>query len=193
MKKTLLALALVTAGLAASPVFAQSAPADGGWFVNGGLGQSDYSHVQYKKNDTLYDINGGYRWSVTTDFLLGVETGYVHPGSFDTRYGYGTMGYRKARVHGWTLGANARWLVAENWYVGARAGAYRWNGSGSTLGSTMPVNYTGHGTDWYAGAGFGYSFNNGVSLGLNYDYYRAKKNSANFTTKGPSVSLEYNF
>ena len=46
---------------------------------------------------------------------------------------------------------------------------------------------------WYAGAGFGYDFSNNVSLGLNYDYYSAKKHGAKFDPDAISLSGVYRF
>jgi len=75
MKKTLLALALTTAGLLAVPaVFAQSAPTDnGGWFINGNVGRTAINQGPYDGHDTGYALNGGYRWSLAPNFSLGAE------------------------------------------------------------------------------------------------------------------------
>ena len=66
MKKNLLALALVSAGLLAAPAaFAQNAPSDnGGWFINGNVGRTSIDKGPYDGHDTGYALNGGYRWSV---------------------------------------------------------------------------------------------------------------------------------
>ncbi|MBB6242629.1 porin family protein [Rhodanobacter sp. MP1X3] len=111
MKKTLLALALVTTGLVAAPVFAQdAAPASGNyqssqpvgsgnWFVDLSAGRTD----GYSKNSdfgsgfsngsgslfsnkngrrTGYNVLGGYRWKVGQDLGLGLEAGYTDLGNY---------------------------------------------------------------------------------------------------------------
>ncbi|MBB6245168.1 porin family protein [Rhodanobacter sp. A1T4] len=111
MKKTLLALALVTTGLVAAPVFAQdAAPASGNyqssqpvgsgnWFVDLSAGRTD----GYSKNSdfgsgfsngsgslfsnkngrrTGYNVLGGYRWKVGPDLGLGLEAGYTDLGNY---------------------------------------------------------------------------------------------------------------
>ena len=46
---------------------------------------------------------------------------------------------------------------------------------------------------YYAGAGFGYDFSNNLSVGLNYDYYKADKNGLYLDPSLVSVSAEYRF
>jgi OOP family OmpA-OmpF porin len=48
-------------------------------------------------------------------------------------------------------------------------------------------------TSWYAGAGVGYNITQNFSLGLNYDYYDAKKHGLDLSTDMVSVSAEYRF
>jgi OOP family OmpA-OmpF porin/outer membrane immunogenic protein len=48
-------------------------------------------------------------------------------------------------------------------------------------------------TSWYAGAGVGYDFSNNASVGLNYDYFDAKKDNVDLSTDMISLSAEYRF
>ncbi|HET8765048.1 MAG TPA: outer membrane beta-barrel protein, partial [Rhodanobacter sp.] len=48
-------------------------------------------------------------------------------------------------------------------------------------------------TSWYAGAGVGYNLTPQLSVGLNYDYYDAKKQNVNLSTDMVSVNAEYRF
>ena len=193
MNKTLAALAL--AGLFAVPVVSH-ADDTGGYFINGSVGQSDLRSNTYNKaHDVGYQLNGGYRWAVAPSVLLGVEGGYSYLGSFGTRnpsIPFTGPAPLDATLHGWTLGGDAHVNLTSNWYVSGRAGLFRWNGR-NTAPSATPVTFDGHGNDWYAGAGFGYDFSNNTSVGLNYDYYDAKKNGTDLSTGLWSVSAEYRF
>ncbi|MEO8748571.1 MAG: hypothetical protein ABI379_13095 [Rhodanobacter sp.] len=63
MKKTLLVIALNSAGLvAAAAASAQDMSAgNGGWFPNGNVGQASLDHGPYDDDTTGYAINGGCR------------------------------------------------------------------------------------------------------------------------------------
>jgi len=197
MKKTLLALAFASAGLMAVPaVFAQSASADkGGWFINGNVGQASLNHGPYDDSTTGYGVNGGYRWAVNPSVALGVEAGYndlgnIHPKNIFNSQPVVDRG--KSQLHGWTTGVNGHFNVSPNWYVSARTGIYGWKGHGLS-NDANPVRKGLDDTSWYAGAGVGYDFSNNVSVGLNYDYYDAKKDRVNLSTDMVSVSAEYRF
>ncbi|HUH55257.1 MAG TPA: porin family protein [Rhodanobacter sp.] len=195
--KSLLALALATAGLVAVPAaFAQSAPTqNGGWFVNGNVGQTSINHGPYDDNDTGYAINGGYRWSVNPSVALGVEVGYNDLGNIHAKNVFNdnpVVEDGKSQLHGWTAGVNGHFNVTPNWYVSARTGIYGWKGHGLS-NNENPIRKGLDDTSWYAGAGFGYDFNNNVSVGLNYDYYDAKKDRVDLSTDMVSVSAEYRF
>ena len=197
MKKTLLALALTSAGLLAVPsVFAQSAPThNDGWFVNGNVGQTSINHGAYNDNDTGYGINGGYRWALNPSVALGAEVGYNDLGNIHAKNIFNSqpvVADNKSQLHGWTAGVNGHFNVSPNWYVSARTGIYGWKGHGLS-NDANPVRKGLDDTSWYAGAGVGYDFSNNVSLGLNYDYYDAKKDRVNLSTDMVSVSAEYRF
>jgi OOP family OmpA-OmpF porin len=197
MKKTLLALALTTAGLlTASAAFAQNAPTqNGGWFVNGNIGQTSIQHGPYDNNATGYAVNGGYRWALSPTVALGAELGYndlgnIHPKNVFNNQPVVADG--KSQLHGWTAGVNGHFNLTPNWYVSGRTGIYGWTGHGLS-NDQNPIRKGLDNTSYYAGAGVGYDFSNNVSLGLNYDYYDAKKQHVDLSTDMVSVSAEYRF
>jgi OOP family OmpA-OmpF porin/outer membrane immunogenic protein len=197
MKKTLLALAVISTGLASVPVFAQNAPdsAKSGWFVGGNIGQAYVSQGRYDGHDTAYAIDGGYRWSVAPNAALGFEAGYNDLGNIklsNSLSAVSVVANPKSKLHGWTVGVNGHINITPNWYVSARTGIYQWKGEGLS-NDANPLFRSLDKTDFYAGAGFGYDFSDHVSLGLNYDYYHAKKDRVDLSTNMVSVSAEYRF
>lgn len=197
MKKTLFALALASAGLMAVPAaFAQNAPSDNsGWFVNGNAGRTSINKGPYDGHDTGYGINGGYRWSVAPSAAIGVEVGYNDLGNIHVKNAFNSndvVDQGKSQLHGWTAGVNGHFNLTPNWYLSGRTGLYAWKGHGLSNDSN-PVREGLDETSWYAGAGVGYDFSNNVSLGINYDYYDAKKSNIDLSTDMVSVSAEYRF
>lgn len=193
MKKTFLALALTGAGLIALPALSHAAN-NGGFFVNGNIGQSNLSKGPYDDNDTGYAVNLGYRWAVAPNALIGVEGGYTDLGSFSPRSGFGSSGLGDAKIKGWNVGANAHLNLTDNWYLSGRAGFFRADVRGGVLnGAGLPTFVDDTTNKWYAGAGFGYDFNTNLSVGLNYDYYKANTNGLNLNPRLVSVSAEYRF
>lgn len=197
MKKSLLALAFATAGLlGTSAAFAQNAPADnGGWFINGNVGRTSINHGPYNGHDTGYALDGGYRWSLAPSFSLGAEVGYNDLGNIHARNIFNSqpvVAPGKSQLHGWTLGANAHLDLSPNWYVSGRAGLYSWTGHGLS-NDINPVRRSLNDNSWYAGAGVGYRITSNLSVGLNYDYFDAKKQNVNLSTDMVSASAEYRF
>jgi OOP family OmpA-OmpF porin/outer membrane immunogenic protein len=196
MKKTLIALAFVTAGIAAVPAFAQTAPSDNsGWFLGAKVGQANLNKGNYDGNDTGYAINGGYRWAVAPNTALGVEAGYNDLGNIKLKNAFNSnpvVADPKSKLHGWTFGVNGKYNFTPNWYATARTGIYQWKGHGIS-NDQNPLYRSLDKTDWYGGVGFGYDFTNNFSLGLNYDYYQAKKDHLNLSTNLVSVGAEYRF
>lgn len=193
MKSTVLAIALASVGFAALPV-ASHAANNSGFFINGNIGQSNLDKGAYDDDDTAYAANFGYRWAVAPNVLLGVEGGYTHLGSFDTKSRFDGVGLGKADVKGWNLGVNGHFNVTDNWYVSGRAGFFRADIEGSYLdGAGVPVRVDDNANKWYAGAGFGYDFSNNFSVGLNYDYYKVEKAGLKLDPDMISVSGEYRF
>ena len=194
MRKILLVAALAAAGTVAAPAFAQSTHNDG-WFVNGAVGQSELDHGRYDGHDTAYTGNIGYRWALNPQFAWGVEAGYNDLGNIHAKNIFNdndVVDSRKSQLHGWTAGLNGRFNVAPQWYVSARGGIYGWKGHGMS-NDENPVREGLDKTSWYAGAGVGYDFSNNVSLGINYDYYDAKKDHVDLSSDVVSVQAEYRF
>lgn len=197
MKKTLLAIGLASAGLfAATAASAQDTYAgNGGWFINGNVGQATLDHGPYDDDTTGYAINGGYRWALNPSAALGVEVGYNDLGNIHAKNIFQSgpvIQDDKSQLHGWTAGVNGHFNLNPNWYVSARTGLYSWTGHGLN-NDVNPVRKGLDDTSWYAGAGVGYDFSNNVSLGLNYDHYDASKQGVNLDTNMISVSAEYRF
>ncbi len=195
MKKTLIALAFAAAGLVAIPAFAQSAPTNGGFFVNGNVGRTSIDNGPYDGHDTGYAINGGYRWSLNPNVALGVEGGYNDLGNIHVKNLFNSndvIQKGKSQLHGWTAGVNGHFNITPNWYVSGRGGIYSWSGHG-TSNDANPVRKGLDDTSWYAGVGAGYDFTNNVSVGINYDYYDAKKHNIDLSTDMVSLSAEYRF
>lgn len=197
MKKTLLALAFASAGLVAVPAaFAQSAPTHtDGWFVNGNVGRTSINKGPYDGHDTGYAVGGGYRWSVDPFVAIGVEAGYNDLGNIHVKNVFNSndvVEQGRSQLHGWTAGVNGHFNLAQNWYVSARTGLYSWKGHGLD-NNVNPVRKGLNDTSWYAGAGVGYDFANNVSVGINYDYYDAKKHDVDLSSDMVSLSAEYRF
>ena len=197
MKKTLLALALTTAGLLAVPaVFAQNAPTDnGGWFINGNVGRTAINQGPYDGHDTGYALNGGYRWSLAPNFSLGAEVGYNDLGNIHAKNVFNSqpvIAPGKSQLHGWTAGANTHLDLTPNWYLSGRTGLYSWTGHGMS-NDVNPVRKGLSDNSWYAGAGVGYNITSNLSVGLNYDYFDAQKHNVDLSTDMVSASAEYRF
>lgn len=196
MKKTLLALALASTGLLAIPAaFAQTT--DGGnWFINGNVGRTAINQGPYDNgHDTGYALNGGYRWALSPNFQLGAEVGYNDLGNIRAKNIFNSqpvVAPGKSQLHGWTAGATAHLDLSPSWYLSGRAGLYSWTGHGMS-NEVNPVNKGLNDNSWYAGAGLGYNLSQNVSVGLNYDYFDAKKHNVDLSTDMISASAEFRF
>jgi len=193
MKNTILAIALAAAGFAALPATSHAADTSG-FFINGNIGQSNLSKGVYDDDDTGYSVNGGYRWAVAPNLLLGVEGGYTDLGEFSTKNSSRGLGLGNAEVKGWNAGVNAHYNVTDNWYLSGRAGFFRADVKGGYLASDATARFVDDNSNsWYAGAGFGYDFSNNFSVGLNYDYYKTDEHNLKLDPDLVSVSAEYRF
>lgn len=196
MNKLLTPLALVAAGLfAAAPSHAQSHADNGGWFVNGSAGRTSINKGPYDDNATGYAGNFGYRWAFSPSVALGVEAGYNDLGNISVKNAFTSdpvIADSKSELHGWTTGVNGHFNLTPQWYISARSGIYGWRGHGLS-NSDNPLRKSVKKTDWYGGAGFGYDFASNWSLGVNYDYYHAKKDRVDLSTDMVSVSAEFRF
>ncbi|HEX7348736.1 MAG TPA: outer membrane beta-barrel protein [Rhodanobacteraceae bacterium] len=199
MRNTAIVLALAAAGIfAATPAFAQDANpggADSGFFINGSVGHSYFGSGQNSGSDTAYALNGGYRWTLAPGFALGPEVGYNDLGNVtlsNLLSSSPVIAPGKASLHGWTVGANAKYNFTPNWYASARVGLYAWNGKGMSS-DIDPVDVHRNADGYYGGVGVGYDFSRAFGVGLGYDYYRAKKDNLNLSTGVLGVNAEVRF
>jgi opacity protein-like surface antigen len=203
MRNTAIVLAIATAFVAA-PCFIQKAHAqdamnttgaDSGFFVNGSVGHSYFGSGQNKGSDTGYQINGGYRWALAPGFALGPEIGYNDLGNIRVKNVFNSqpvVSDNKASLHGWNVGANAKYNFTPNWYVAARTGLNAWDGDGMSRRLT-PISTGRSGDGYYGGLGVGYDFSRRFGVGIGYDYYRAKKHDVNLSTGLLSAQAEVRF
>ncbi|HET6430841.1 outer membrane beta-barrel protein [Dyella sp.] len=222
MKKSLLAIAFVTAGTCSLPVLAQdtmgndagttltdtdttgSAPGNyqpsqpvgtGNWFIDGSVGQAHMYKGPFNDHPTTYALNGGYRWKVGPDLGLGVEAGYNDLGNFKVKNAFNSD----------EVNLTGRRNALRGWTAGVNGRINVWQGL-YVSGRAGVYGWKGHGysdqdinrhdldqVDYYAGAGVGYDFNDHFGLGLSYDYFHANKDHVNLTTDTASLTAEYRF
>ena len=182
--RTRTSLALALTALLTAPLASHAADSLNGAFFTGSIGKSWYNgntsmfgNSSINDGKTSYAATFGMRWNG-----WGWDIGYVNSGNFDV-IGNGT----RVKVKGWTLGPNYKYMITPHWFVGARAGFFRYDITG-----IAPTKQTG--TRFYGGVGGGYDFSDGVGLGLNYTYYQAKKlgSSYDFGTLMGTVELRFN-
>ena len=211
MKRILTPFTLAAVGLFFLPTIGH-AQATGGAFINGNVGSASLDRAGIDDDDSSYGVNAGYRWVASPRTLIGFEVGYADLGTFsestlfstspdgtppgEREWSFGTNTVRASKAV--TIGANGRFDLSPSWYIGGRAGLLRTNlnydfqvlGTDYSIGSHS-YNVKANGV--YAGAGVGYDFSKKISLGLNYDYYGAKKKEDKFDPQVLSVSGEYRF
>ncbi|MDE2249272.1 MAG: porin family protein [Xanthomonadaceae bacterium] len=210
MKKTLLALAFVTAASVTLPALAQDAAAgtttagnyqpnqaigSGNWLIDASVGQAHINRGPYGSHPTTYSLTGGYRWKVGQDLGLGLDVGYNDLGNFRLKNAFSSnpvnLTSQRQALRGWTAGANGRINVWQGLYISGRAGIYGWKGDGY---SDQDINrHHLDKVDYYGGAGLGYDFNQHFGVGLSYDYYHASKNGIDLSSDTASVTAEYRF
>ena len=189
MKHTALSLVLAAGALvAASPVLAQDDTT--GFFIDGRVGSASVDEDQFDDDTTALQINGGYRWGG-----WGIEAGYVNFDDYDDDFGDFEV---QAGLDGFTIGLNGRTNLADGpWYLSGRLGAFMWDADADIVadvnGTPALINAGTDGTDLYAGAGFGYDFNEQFSLGLAYDYFGAGEDDIELDTSVISVTGEVRF
>lgn len=196
MKNTILAMGLAAAGLLAVPAAANAADGNGGFFINGSVGQASLNEGIYDDTDTGYQFNTGYRWAMSPEFAFGIEGGYTDLGKYASDIAVVNPGpiLQDAEMSGWTLGVNALWGLGESWYISGRTGVFFADIKGDyLLGTGTPERVDGSSSDWYLGGGFGYNFSNNFGLGLSYDWYNAGKNDLNLNSGMFSVTGEVRF
>lgn len=188
MKHSVLSIALAAAALvAAGPTVAQDAT---GLFIDGRIGSASVDEDAFDDDTTALQINGGYRWGG-----WGIEAGYVSFDDFDDEVGDLEV---QAGLDGFTIGLNGRTSLGDGpWYLSGRLGAFLWDADADIVanvnGTPTLVSAGTDGTDLYAGAGFGYDFNEQFSLGLAYDYFGAGEDDIELDTGVFSVTGEVRF
>lgn len=162
--KTCLLPLLLLGALAATPAMAQ----DGGFFLEGRGGSASFDEDPFDDTTTAFQFNVGYRWG-----LFGLEGGYVSFNDIEDTFAGIDV---NAEIDGWTLGVNGRSNFADQWYLSGRLGAFMWDADANTVICETPSNCASvraddDGTDFYAGVGVGYDFNDQWSAGIAYDYF----------------------
>jgi OOP family OmpA-OmpF porin len=207
--KKVASIAALSAALVLSSAPALAADqTDGGFFVRGTAGQSNYRvSNQYFSSNTGFGwgLGGGYRWA-TTSGNWGVDAGYVDLGkaklnknyvNYESGLGLGTQG--KASSHGWSIGGNYLYQFDNNWNVQARTGmVFTHSRASVTLSDTFNTTTYSYregssNTSWYGGVGVGYDFSHNLGLGLTYDYYRIGFNGGSNHASLLSLAAEYRF
>lgn len=164
MKRVCLLGSMAVLGFATVPM-AVHASEGGGVFVNADLGRADPDENDLESGN-YWAVNAGYRWQVGPDVKLGVEGGYMSWGDFGLR---GPPTYAGSiKIDGWTVGANLHYNFTPNWYLGARLGMFRADGSGHISNVSASDSDTGT----YGGIGIGYDFTPRAGLALNYTRMR---------------------
>lgn len=170
---------------------------EGNWFLAGNVGRTDGGTADtfgsgdfnvFESRDgrrTGYGLATGYRWKLAPSFGLGVEGGYTDLGNIKVSNAFRSGEDVNQRddtnaLRGWHVGGNARWNVTPAWYVGARGGYFRasdnnldyYNSVGQDLG--LESGGSDGRNSWYAGVGTGWNATENFSVGVHYDYFRAK-------------------
>ena len=191
MKKIHIAAALIAA-LAAPSAFAQATDRTG-FFIEGRGGSASVSEDEFDDTSTAFQFNGGYRWGA-----IGIEGGYATFNDFeDSDSGLDI----NAELDGYTLGINGRYNFAPQWYLAGRVGAFFWDADANAAvcvvaGTNQVCNLVDadtDGTDFYAGVGVGYDFNEMFSMGAAYDYFGADGDEVTLDTNVFSVTAEVRF
>jgi len=183
---------------------------EGAGFVTGNIGRTDggtagrfgtgnFNFLESNEGrQTGYGVSGGYRWKVSDRWGVGAELGYVDLGNFRVRnvFNDDPVDQTEARnaLRGWTAGANARVNITPEWYVGMRGGYFRASDNTTdyynTVGQELRVRSGREAgrNSWYAGVGTGWNATENFSIGLHYDYHRAK--SGTFIDEDSGVEID---
>ena len=204
MKSIKLALAATVLSAASATAAAQ----DGQFFVNGSLGQSNYSVSgssggHRDSTDTQGALRFGYLWHAgALDY--GVETGYADLGELTQHgsYSYVTANggtaqsnYRQSlSAKGWLLGGNLRYNFGSSWYLSARGGLFRAKTTGTASGDGFGgVRSSQTDNRGYVGVGAGYNLSKSWSLGVGYDYYGLGSRYSDAHVNAYSATAEFRF
>ncbi len=234
MKKLIISSGLL-ALLVSPGLFAQSSGdayrpdlqrGQGNWFVAGNIGRTDGGSAStfgsgdfnlFRRAEgrrTGYGFATGYRWKLAPSVGIGLEGGYTDLGNIRITnvFDGDPVNERESQnaLRGWHVGGNARFNPSQSWYVGVRGGYFRasdnnaryFNDIGEELGL---INGRDGRSSSYAGLGVGWNANNNLSVGVHYDYFRARSGElrdpdTGFEFSGPkrstallSLTAEYAF
>lgn len=181
----------------------------GNWFVTGNIGRTDGgSATTFGSGDfnlfrsadgrrTGYGLATGYRWKIGPIWGVGVEGGYTDLGNFRVSniLDGDPVSERRTEnaLRGWHVGGNARFNVAPAWYIGTRGGYFRASDNElryfNELGQELRLRRGGRSgrNSWYAGIGTGWNANEHLSIGVHYDYFRAKAGRV----QDPDTGIEF--
>jgi OmpA-OmpF porin, OOP family len=160
-------------GLAAA--LATNVAAAGNW------GTSSYTGLGYVDENQFNDESFSSSFSLVYRFTdtLGVEAGYTSFGDFKNSFDVGTTRAKaEASIDGFSLGLNVLVDVSDAWYMTGHVGMWSWNSDAKISVAGGPsVTGNGDGTDFFAGAGFGYKFTERWGAGLGATYYSVDVNN----------------
>ncbi|MHA6204357.1 outer membrane protein [Dyella soli] len=180
MKKPKTIVVAVT--LVISSASAMAMAQDGQFFINGNLGQSNFSNSLtggWDKTDTQGALRLGYAWHGVWDY--GIEAGYADLGQASQRgsYSYTDLNGKTQQAayqgsfsaRGWLLGGNLKYNFNPSWYLSARGGWFQPRTTSKYSSSGIALRQSQNITQDYFGLGAGYNVSRSWSLGIGYDYY----------------------
>jgi opacity protein-like surface antigen len=178
MKRLKIVVAAAILVISSAPAMAQ----DGQFFINGNLGQSNFSNIfagSWDKTDTQGALRLGYAWNGVWGY--GVEAGYADLGQASQHgsYSYTDLngktqqaGYQNSfSAHGWLLGGNLKYNFNSSWYLSGRGGWFQPRTTIKSSSSGIELQHSQNSTQGYFGLGVGYNISRSWSLGVGYDYY----------------------
>lgn len=179
------------------------------WFVAGNVGRTDGGTAgTFGSGDfnlfrsaegrrTGYGVATGYRWKVGPNWGIGLEGGYTDLGNLKVTnvFDGDPVNERESEnaLRGWHVGGNARFNVMPAWYVGARGGYFRASDNNARYFNSVgqELGLVSGGSDgrnsWYAGLGTGWNATERFSVGVHYDYFRAKTGDL----RDPATGIEF--
>jgi OOP family OmpA-OmpF porin/outer membrane immunogenic protein len=185
------------------------ATGNGHWFVAGNVGRTDGgTATRFGTGDfnlfesregrkTGYGLVGGYRWKVSPMWGVGIEGGYTDLGNLVVRNAFRDDSIDQSddtnALRGWQVGANARAHLTPAWYVGLRGGYFRASDNNARyynrLGEELRLDSGRRDgrNSWYAGVGTGWNVTERFSVGVHYDYFRAKSGEL----RDPATGIEF--
>ncbi|MCD9031152.1 outer membrane beta-barrel protein [Luteimonas sp. Y-2-2-4F] len=181
----------------------------GHWFVAGNVGRTDGGtadrfgsgdfHVFESRDGrkTGYGLVTGYRWKIGERWGLGLEGGYSDLGNLRVRNAFNddAVNQRDSEnaLRGWHVGGNTRFHVTPAWYISARGGYFRASDNDAdyynSVGQDLGLESGGRDgrNSWYAGVGTGWNATENFSIGVHYDYFRAKSGDL----RDPVTGIEF--